>query len=446
MIIFFIVYCLLFIVCSRRLSHQFKVAYWTRVLVRKIVICSVDIIASMGKIIGILTTLGVDDKSSQKEKAQFKVLISFTLLSIFFSPFFAVGLFIKGYWQSAIVFCVILIWLIFALWLQSKKKHLSFKITLLACIGTAIPAISLSLGLGCGFGVYYCVVAVVAFNIFDVKEKMKIWLLFMFLVMMFVFNQLLVFVPSYPWIDLSAVEIRVIFILNLSLCLFFISVLLYSIVKAETVFLNELEKMIAEKNVLLAEVHHRVKNNLAVISSMLRLQIKESNNVELNDVLQNNSNRIHSMSLTHNKLYVQNDISKIAFDKYLKDLAEQLVHSYDDIVNVTLKYDLSNVSIGLNDASTIGLIVNEIITNSIKHAFTKDVPAIIDLGLQDDSTNYQLSIADNGKGFVLDSVEYDDSLGLMLIESLISQLDGTYKLVSDQGTKYVITFPKRVND
>ena len=218
-----------------------------------------------------------------------------------------------------------------------------------------------------------------------------------------------------------------------------------SVVRTESELHRELESTIAEKNVLLAEVHHRVKNNLAVISSMLRLQIKESNNVELNSVLQNNSNRIHSMSLTHNKLYVQDDISKIAFDKYLEDLAKQLIHSYDGILNLKLNLDLSSVVISLNDASVIGLIVNEIITNSIKHAFIKDSPAIIDIKLNTDSVNHHLLIGDNGKGFVAGKVDNNESLGLMLIDSLTTQLDGTYQIMSKQGTKYIITFPNRVN-
>jgi len=392
-----------------------------------------------------LANLGIDASMSPKDKAQLRVLNSFVLLSCFFTPFFIVAFFIFGYWQSALVFCAILIWLIIILWFQSKKRIAVFKTLLLCCIGTALPAITLSLGIESGFWIYYCLFPVIAFNTFELNDTRKWIYFFVFLALLILINQLVTLAPSYPWIELSLAEIGVLYRLNLILCIIFISVLMLSVVRTESELHRELESTIAEKNVLLAEVHHRVKNNLAVISSMLRLQIKESNNVELNNVLQNNSNRIHSMSLTHNKLYVQDEISKIAFDKYLEDLAKQLIHSYDGILNIKLNLDLSSVVISLNDASVIGLIVNEIITNSIKHAFIKDSPAIIDIKLNTDSVNHHLLIGDNGKGFVASEVDSNESLGLMLIDSLTTQLDGTYQILNKQGTKYIITFPNRVN-
>jgi len=392
-----------------------------------------------------IVNAGIDSSTLAKEKVQIIVLNSFSLLSAFLSPFFASFFLYLGHWQPAAVFMFICLWLIHSLIIHAKKKYTLFRFSLFACISAAIPLISMSLGINSGFSIYYFVVPVIAFHIFELKEKKKLISLFTLFTFSFIINQLLYLIPTYPWVLLEKELEQNIFYTNVFVCFVILSVLLYSIVSRESMNSAELVKTIKEKNVLLAEVHHRVKNNLAVISSMLRLQIKSSNSDEMNDLLTNNSNRIYSMSLTHDKLFMQDDVSKIEFSTYLKDLATQLCHTYQDIVKVKIKFKLKKVTIGLNEATSVGLILNEIVTNSIKHGFRNNEDPKIAISLTFDEINYYLTISDNGVGFDFGLDTKNESIGLIIIDSLVEQINGHYSFSNKNGANYAIVFPREPN-
>lgn len=200
---------------------------------------------------------------------------------------------------------------------------------------------------------------------------------------------------------------------------------------------------IKEKETLLKELHHRVKNNLQVISSMLNLQSSMIENDEIKAIFQDSQQRIKSMASIHDLLYKSSDLSEINFSEYITNLIHDLVMSYRGINHrVDLTINMSNsLLFQLDIAVPLGLFVNEILTNSLKHGIQESPHPQISVSIQKGGKkNYTLCISDNGKGF--DPIKLNnETLGLMLIDSLANQLEGIMELNSGkEGTSYTLEF------
>jgi two-component sensor histidine kinase len=203
-----------------------------------------------------------------------------------------------------------------------------------------------------------------------------------------------------------------------------------------------LRKLLTEKEFLLKEVHHRVKNNLQVISSILNLQssyVKDKGTLE---ILRESQNRIKSMSFIHESLYRSDDFSSVNFSGYINSLSSNLVRTYIiDHGNIKLDLDLGDVNLSLDQAIPCGLILNELISNSIKYAFPGNREGKIRIELYREGGKIYFNVSDNGVGLPdnLD-VENTDSLGLQLVYILISQLDGDITVISKKGTTFLFNF------
>ena len=212
----------------------------------------------------------------------------------------------------------------------------------------------------------------------------------------------------------------------------------------KTIAEEELKESLKEKEVLLKEVHHRVKNNLQVISSILNLQssyVKDENTL---NILRESQNRIKSMAFIHESLYQTADFSKINFSEYITSLSKNLVHSYGVYDNlIELKLTLGDVSLNLDLSIPCGLIINELVSNSIKYAFPNKKKGVIKIELFEKNDNVSLIVEDNGLGLPK-GINYKDtdSLGLQLVITLTEQISGTIKLDNKKGAKYTITFKK----
>jgi len=199
-----------------------------------------------------------------------------------------------------------------------------------------------------------------------------------------------------------------------------------------------------EKEALLREIHHRVKNNLQVINSLLDLQSARLKDKSSLNAFKESQNRVKSMSLIHEQLYQSKNLAKIDFDKYIHDLVTNLYYIYggnpDDI---SYKINVKNVFIGISKAIPCGLIINELVSNSLKHAFPKGRKGeiLIDFHLGDDN-KYLLVVGDDGIGL---PEKYDykniDTLGLQLVDILTQQLKGSVELNRNHGTSFKVTFP-----
>jgi PAS domain S-box-containing protein len=208
-----------------------------------------------------------------------------------------------------------------------------------------------------------------------------------------------------------------------------------------------LRASLQEKEVLLKEVHHRVKNNLYIISSLLYLQSKTIQDRQLLNSLQDSRNRIASMALIHEKLYQSKDLSSINFAEYVQNLAKDIFHSYG--VNsriVSLQIDVADLFLAIDLAIPCGLIINELISNSLKYAFPVNIQGTIFVDLQlDRANNYILTVGDDGVGLPK-HVDFRNtkSLGLRLVCNLTEQLDGELELKTVKGTLFQITFADRI--
>ena len=208
---------------------------------------------------------------------------------------------------------------------------------------------------------------------------------------------------------------------------------------------KQMQESLNEKEILLQEVHHRVKNNLQVISSILNLQssyVKDENSL---NILRESQNRIKSMSFIHESLYQTKDFSGIEFSGYILSLANNLVHSYSlEVGMVHLKTEFEDTFLSLDQAIPCGLIANELISNSLKYAFDKGQAGEIFVSVKHKGSKVTLIIADNGKGLP-EGFDYEnsESLGLQLVYTLKDQLDASIEVSTKRGTKYLITFDKQ---
>ncbi|MEP0869983.1 GAF domain-containing protein [Trichocoleus desertorum AS-A10] len=207
---------------------------------------------------------------------------------------------------------------------------------------------------------------------------------------------------------------------------------------------EQLKLSLKEKEVLLKEIHHRVKNNLQVISSVLRLQSDYVKDDKILALFNDSQNRIRSMALIHEKLYQSSNLLKINFDEYIRDLTENLIRSYVAFAaTVTLTTNAIGVWLNIDTAIPCGLIINELVSNALKHAFSGSNPDNeIQISITSGNDNqFTLIVRDNGMGFPEDiDFRNTESLGLELVCVFTEQLDGAIALDRSNGTAFVITF------
>ncbi len=203
-----------------------------------------------------------------------------------------------------------------------------------------------------------------------------------------------------------------------------------------------MERSLREKEALLKEVHHRVKNNLQVISSILNLQSGYTKDQPTREMLRESQNRVRSMAWIHESLYRTENVSSVSFDKYLEKLGQNLFLSYrTSNQNVELRFTTDSVQLDLDRAIPCALMVNELVSNSLKYAFPDDKEGEIELVLKANGTQVELSVRDNGIGLPISiDVATTDSLGLQLVSTLADQINGSLQLAREGGTQFTVTF------
>ncbi len=208
---------------------------------------------------------------------------------------------------------------------------------------------------------------------------------------------------------------------------------------------EELNASLQEKLVLLKEIHHRVKNNLQVISSLLSLQARDIADLRSRELFMNSQNRVQTMALIHERLYQSDDLSKLDFAEYIPTLAESLFSTYKtEHQNIALRVDVEDLLIELDQAIPCGLMINELVTNALKYAFPNMEQGTISIGLRAvEGDTIELNVVDDGIGLPEDiSTRSEKSLGLQLINILTRQLRGQLEIKNpDRGTHFCITFP-----
>jgi PAS domain S-box-containing protein len=209
--------------------------------------------------------------------------------------------------------------------------------------------------------------------------------------------------------------------------------------KSEKIILRSLE----EKEVLLREIHHRVKNNMQIVSSLLRLQSQNIEDKKYRDIFIDSQNRIHAMALIHEKLYQSESLAQINFKEYIDGIVSNIFESYGQKSNIKLDINIENILINIDNAVPCGLIINELVTNSLKYAFPDGRQGIIKISVKsNDNGLIQLSISDDGIGIPKDlDIRNTKTLGLTLITALAeNQLNGELIINREKGTEFQINF------
>ncbi len=203
---------------------------------------------------------------------------------------------------------------------------------------------------------------------------------------------------------------------------------------------NIIEKSLAERESLLKEIHHRVKNNLQIIASLLYLQSGKFENEDFKKVLEEGQGRVRSMALIHQKLYENEDLKSIPFGEYLQELLGEIKASFG-AENVSLKIDADDIQFDVETAVPLGLIVNELATNAFKYAFEGLEEGTFSIMLKKQGDQFQLEIADDGKGIPEEiDIRRTKSLGLRLVKMLSVQLEGEYEFETKNGTVFKMNF------
>lgn len=207
---------------------------------------------------------------------------------------------------------------------------------------------------------------------------------------------------------------------------------------------EDLQESLNDKEVLLKEIHHRIKNNLAIMSGLFELQLEGVENEETQKVLRDSQSRLKSMALVHDKLYQTSTLTDIEMSQYITELVRSLRNTFAGTnQEIDLKFDFDDISLDIDQAIPCGLLINEIVVNAFKHAFNKNKSGVISISLkrQNDET-VKLVIGDNGDG-IPDDINFENSgsLGMMLIDTFKKQLGATMDISNTSGTEFSIIFP-----
>jgi two-component sensor histidine kinase len=206
---------------------------------------------------------------------------------------------------------------------------------------------------------------------------------------------------------------------------------------------NQLQVLLDDKTILLREVHHRVKNNLQIISAFMELVLENNKSQKIKEIMKTCINRIKSLALIHEKIYKSDKISTVMVYKYVEDLIQSIIKSYNKINQIQLELDIEkNFELSLDSLIPIGIIINELVTNSIKHGFKGKKNGVIHLSFKLIKENYVFSYEDNGLKFSknpLKNIDELNTLGLEIIKNLIIQLDGNLEFV-EESKKFIIEF------
>lgn len=204
----------------------------------------------------------------------------------------------------------------------------------------------------------------------------------------------------------------------------------------------QVNQLLHDKEMLMKEIHHRVKNNLMVISSLLNLQSRYIKDEVAREIFKESQNRAKSMALIHERLYRSTDLKSIDFADYLRSLTRDLFDTYStEGSRVKLVMDVEDVMLDVNNAVPLGLIINELVTNSLKYGFPDDKEGTISIKFHNEDEKYLLVVSDDGIGIPGDfELEKSDSLGMLLVNSLTAQIQGEVELKRSPGTTFTIKF------
>ncbi|MBA7610674.1 hypothetical protein ES703_17886 [subsurface metagenome] len=206
---------------------------------------------------------------------------------------------------------------------------------------------------------------------------------------------------------------------------------------------EQIKASLKEKEILLQEIHHRVRNNMLVVSSLLKLQAGRMKDEKARQAFKESRSRVSAMALVHEALYRSDSMAEIELQKHIPALVDSIYRTFRIKHRVDLKVDIEDIKLSIGQATPLSLVINELISNSIQHAFPEGKGEIIVKVRSSGDDEIEVVVRDNGQGMPED-IDSDKSLGLQLVSGLVeSQLDGTWEVIGEEGTQHTIRFKKK---
>lgn len=400
-----------------------------------------------------LSAIGVQEQYSDKLIKRVMLTNQFSFIAMVVVIISGINNYLLGDAFSALLIELIAIFCLFGFWLNHTHHHSTATSFFLLIMSLTVFYFDSYSGFDSGTYLHYFPVILAIGFVFDFEDK-KLLLFHFLLILAFLIINVLTDHKLFENHLLTEEVKHKMFIANLLFSCFAIGFFMYlsisNNIRESAIFeqrINErkanelvIKQALHEKDILMAEIHHRVKNNLAIIASLFNLQISTVENEEAKEILMESKNRVKSMAIIHDRLYKSDSISRIDFGKYTAELVDEIKYSYPTLAkNIKVKAEISNVTLTVNDAIPCGLILNELLTNCYKHAFTGRESGIIDILLIKEDGKIRLSVKDNGLG-LKEGYDQTDSLGMVVIQSLSEQLDGKYSFTVDKGTHFQLEF------
>jgi len=402
-----------------------------------------------------LLNIGITDQLDYYQKRETKVLNLFSFITLAGLIAGTVNIYFLGeiYPTLTVILETIANGLI--LFLNYKKLHQAAAILFVLSINILLLYLNIYYDQATGTYLYYFpLIFCIALLHNPNKAKIRDLIFFGVIVLSF-FGSRFLHLPSSAIANVSDEQTKVIFSFNINLVAILTIILVYLVINLINKQYRELTDLLKktqddqvtiqnslnEKEVLLAEVQHRVKNNLSVIIGLFNLQRDNAINEETKLAIGEAKNRVLSIAMVHERLYKKEDLSHINLKYYISELAKEIVRSHPLYNKIIIVEELEDIVANITKAVPIGLVVNEIITNSLKHAFKDSANPSIKIILTTHFGLISVKITDNGKGFSENKERNERSLGLNLIEALAEQIDGNIFYSSNGGASVKLSFP-----
>jgi two-component sensor histidine kinase len=347
------------------------------------------------------------------------------------------------------------------------NKRGNFKISRAAIVITTnlgITFFSFYLGFESGIYFYLFVAPLLLYLLFDFSEKRSI----LFFLFMYIATFILIHTDQNPFSAFTAnadpSHLRFIYSFNfcvtLALCFGLVTYFagnnkkyILSLTDHQELLVKEIElrtkneelvkKSLHEREILLAEIHHRVRNNLAIISGLINIQADNLKEEKSKEIFEETKNRIYAMALIHTLLYQNKSFADIDFSQYVEMFCANIQKSYERQPEITIENSIEKVAFDINTAIPLAMIINELVTNAYKHAFKDQHQGKITIQLRATGKDqYEMCVSDNGAGMDRDLHQLTDhGIGLDIVRSLTDQIDGKMRYVNEKGSRFTIVFP-----
>ncbi|MDZ4664205.1 MAG: sensor histidine kinase [Bacteroidota bacterium] len=401
-----------------------------------------------------LLNIGIHPALDFYQKREVRIINLFALTIIFGLLVGSTNILFLGNAYPALAEGLIAIFTITIVLLNYKQKHDAAAYTFVVIISTTLVFINQYYDISTAAYLYYFPVIFCVALLHNPKKNSSRSVIFFSIILCGFLVTKLVNISALRGTSFSAEQNRLLFLYNIYFCIILTIVLVFVFIRFLNTQYDELADLLKktkedqltisnslkEKEILLAEIQHRVKNNLSVIIGLFNFQSDLTDNAETKTALREAKNRVLSIAMVHDQLHAKDNFSKINLNSYISELIQELMRSHPVFSHAEITKNMEDLNLDISKTIPLGLIVNEVVTNSFKHAFKSHKKPALSIKLFIENGAANLVISDNGVGFPPLKDINKQSLGLSLIESLAEQIDGRVSFNNKEGAQVVVNF------